>query len=298
MALEADGSLQDADAVLDRKMSVIDSIRFYYRRAMQSNQIELLEAYIAKYSSRRYRYRKRYTKLDSAKAALHSLQLLVKKQVTFNKEYPRFGNGAFEDFPILTKGLNGLNKQLFQKIWHDLYQDVVKLPSVRLPSSLTVDYTSQPPAITLNAVIAPQYDVIKTNVGSGNNYHINCLLPVMELLQRLKMLVVAALLEKGSVNAQRSDLVEYQIKKINKAVYIVHLSKPHKKGTLLFYAKDKTNSSIPTDESIQFYNFYDISVEDKKTTRFPIYEGSLPNLIPSLSSDASELQLGTAFFEH
>ena len=67
---------------------------------------------------------------------------------------------------------------------------------------------------------------------------------------------------------------------------------------LLFYAKDIISTSATSNESVQFYNFYDISVDRQKTTRIPIYQGSLPNLVPSLSSDALELQLGTAFFEH
>jgi len=279
-----------------KKMSSNDSIRYAYKQAMQSKQVEVLEEYIEKYSSRKYRRKRRIAKIDSVKNALRVLQREIDAAVAFNKSYPRFGNADVEAISVTIRGLSSSAEEAFNSAWEELKPEVAKLPSIRLPASLTVDYTAQPPALLFDAMVSPEQDFERLIINDRKAFKINALFPTVSLLNQCKRKAVEELRKVNRKSSKNNTVMEYLIQKISLANYILRLRKPRDKGTIIFYAKETIND-IDSTSSVTYYDFYDLSTRRRQTTRFPIYPTTLPNVIPALSADPLELEMGTAFFE-
>ncbi|MBN1758795.1 MAG: hypothetical protein JW863_10775 [Chitinispirillaceae bacterium] len=273
------------------KMSVADSIEVAFKQAMQSKRIEVLEAYIQKYSSRRYRSRRRSTKINEVKAALRQLRAEIEKELAFNKIHPRFGNGDFRDILLTVKGVSGATEAVFRHAWNSLEHDVSKLPSIRFPAALSIDYTSKPPLILLDAVISAQNDVERNVVNNRSAYRLIGLIPTMQLLNRFKQLSLSMIGTRSYGGAKKDGVTDFLQKKVGAAMYALRLHSSDGTGTILFYAREPDEGEV----GVRFYDFYDLAINDKGK-RFPIYPGSLPNIIPSLSSDPLEQRMGTEFF--
>jgi hypothetical protein len=267
------------------KMTLKDSIRQSYTLAVQSKRIETLEAYISKYSARRYRSLSGVTKLDSARAALASLRAVIDRQMAFNRTYPRFGSPGDTGVPIMVKGLSRATETLFADVWNSMKPEIARLPSVRQPAKLTLDHTHEPPTLLLDACIAPSSDVEKNLINSRASYRITGLVPAMKLLRQLKTETLSRL-ATGTPDAEA----------IRKATYVIRFTKPENNSMALFYAHDAAISPSDTTRAVEFYEFYDITVPGGESRRLQVYEGSLPNIIPSLSPDQSEATMSEEFF--
>ncbi|MBN1308542.1 MAG: hypothetical protein JXA18_11525, partial [Chitinispirillaceae bacterium] len=278
-----------------KKMTTREAIQYDYQKAMASKRIELLEAYITKYSSRRYRSWRRTAKIDSVRATLRTLRMEIGKEMAFNKAYPRFGKTGVPEVPVSVKGLSHATEAAFRTAWDYLRPDMAKWPGIRLPAKLNIDYSSQPPILTLDAFVIPEYDIEKITINSRQAFRVSCLLTAMKHLQRLKMMTIA-LLNQGRTGSKSHDIIDYEVNKVGSAIYLLRLMKPAKSGAILFYARDNGDAGNDTANLIQFYDFYDITAAGHDTRRFPIYPGSLPNVIPSLASDPLEQVMGTDFF--
>ncbi len=276
-----------------KKMSTADSIEAAFDYAMQSKRIEVLEEYVRKYSSRRYRSRsrRRLVRIEEAKAALRQLRTEVETELAFNRAYPRFGNGGFSNIVLTIKGVSGATEQLLHLAWDSLENEVSKLPSIRFPASLTIDYTSQPPMILLDAVVSSRHDIEKSLVNSRQSFRIISLIPAMELLHRFKLLSLQMIGNSGRGGHAANSVTDFLQKKVQTAIYGLRLHAAGDKGTILFYAREPE----PNGETLRFYDFYDLTIRDS-VKRFSIYPGSLPSIIPSLSSDALEQKMGAEFF--
>lgn len=275
-----------------KKMSTADSIEAAFTYAMQSKRIEVLEDYVRKYSSRRYRSRsrRRLVRIEEVKAALRQLRSEVETELAFNRAYPRFGNGDFKNIALTVKGVSGATEQLLHLAWDSLETEVSKLPSIRFPASLTIDYTSQPPMILLDAVVSSRHDIEKSLVNSRPAFRIISLIPAMELLHRFKLLSLQMIGNSGGDHAANS-VTDFLQKKVQTAIYGLRLHAAGDKGTILFYAREPE----PNGGALRFYDFYDLTIRDS-AKRFSIYPGSLPNIIPSLSSDSLEHKMTAEFF--
>lgn len=283
-------------AFANRNMSRTEVIHAEYRRAMQSKRIEVLETYMKKYSDRKYRRYRREAKLDSVRVALRLLRRKINEEIAFNKAFPRFGSGQVNTITLNSKGLSGATEDAFKATWYNLRQETAKLPSIRLPASLTIDYTRQPPMIMLDAVISPEHDIEKTPVKRGTTYRVSCLVPAMNLLHRYKLLTVTLLKEGKEFKEGLDGVIDFQMTKVSQATYILRLRKPEQSGALLFYAKESSEADVDTSRKFQFYDFYEIVMKDGENRRFPIYPGSLPSITPSLSANPAEKEAGRQFF--
>ncbi len=275
-----------------KKMGVKDSIQLEYEKAMTSKRIELLEAYIAKYSSAKYRKYSRHLRLDNVKETLRKLRLVIEKESALNKNYPRFGKTNDFKIPLSIKGLSSMSENAFTISWENLRSETSRLPAVRQPAKIDIDFTSRSPLIILEAAISPEHDVERLIINSRKVFHITCLLPVMKHLQRFKRVAIELIKKDGAKNSMPDEIINYEINKISSAIYGLRLNKPENAGAIFFYSKDNDENPI----SIQFYDFYDITAASFPVKRFPIYPGSLPRIIPSLSSDTLEQRMGENFF--
>ncbi|MBN1306513.1 MAG: hypothetical protein JXA18_01250 [Chitinispirillaceae bacterium] len=296
IALRATTSDSSATGALVKKMTTRDSIQLAYNEAMQSKRIEVLEAYIEKYSSRRYRSLRRIVRIDSVKTALRLLRAEVEAEVAFNRRYPRFGNSGSNPIKLTIKGLSHASQEAFGTAWYKLRHDIVKLPDIRLPASLDIDYTGKPPLLMLTAVVSPEHDIGKSVINSRQAYRVSCLMPVMSMLQRLKTRTLASLNAERASNDQLGDRTDYEVKKIGSATYALRLMKPGATGIIIFYARDNRSDSPDANRLFQFYEFYDLAAAGRTSKRFSIYPGLLPNVIPSLASDSLEQIMGVDFF--
>lgn len=292
-----DGAVADGaqSSSTHRALSVADSIHMLFDRAIGSKKIEELEGYITHFSSRRYRRYAKQLRLTEMKAALRQLQMTIDQQVAFNKKYPRINAANIHEIAITVKGLSNAAEQLYVREWKRLELDVARLPPIRLPAELVIDYTADPPVIRFEAVVDPATDITKTIINERSAYRIDCMLPVMTLLDGLKKGVIA-LLQKQRTSTNDSRVVEYAVKKMAYAAYTLRLNKPENGGMVLFYAKENRAAAGGNAHKTTFYEFYDIAVPGLSAQRFPVYPTSLPNIIPSLSSDSLEQKMGISFF--
>ncbi|MBN1577727.1 MAG: hypothetical protein JW913_14300 [Chitinispirillaceae bacterium] len=295
IALKQRSSERPVTAASTKKMSVRESIQLAYNEAMQSKRIEVLEAYINKYSTRRYRSQRRIVKIDSVKAALRLLRAEIDAQMAFNRSYPRFGSGNTQ-IKLSVKGLSHSSQEAFGMAWYKLRNEIAKLPAIRQPASLDIDYTSKPPMLMLNAIVSPEHDIEKSTINSRRAYRISCLMPAMRVLQRLKMLAMIMLNAERTSSEKLDDVIDYEVKKVRSAAYTLRLMKPGNTGIIILYARDNKGDVPDTNHLVQFYDFYDLTAAGRATKRFPIYPGSLPNVIPSLASDSLEQIMGADFF--
>ncbi len=279
-----------------RVRTAADSVEAEYRMTMQSKRVELLDAYIQKYSSRKYRPKRYLAKVDSVKIELKRLRQEIDDLVTFNKRHPRFGNAGERDLVPVIKGVAHTAGEAFGAAWPEARKELVKLPAIRLPASFTVDYTLQPPAFTLDAVVSPAHDIKPGEINGRTTFQVTCLVPVMRFLHNYKMRTVEMLRRRRTDDPGYNEVIEYQINKIRGAIYILRLRRPDGGGTVIFYGRENRETGADTGDGFQFYDFYDMAVTGYDNRRFPIYPGSLPNVIPSLSSDSLEQVMGSAFF--
>ena len=294
MAMQEPAGAVHGPALPKGKMSAGDSIEAEFKATIQSKRIEVLEAYIRKYSGRKYRRLRRSAKIDEVKSALRLLQAEIEREQAFNRAHPRFANGDFASITLSAKGLAHASEEAFTDAWGTLRREVGKLPSIRFPAAVSIDYTRQPPVLMLDAVVSTRHDIERTMVNSRPTYRITCLLPVMRVLHQFKLLTMTMLNDNKTTETKLDEVTDYQIRKVRGATYVLRLSRPDNRGAILFYARGTDNDS--TGGTVQFYDFYDLSSRGGGSHRFPIYPGSLPNVIPSLSSDTLEQKLGTEFF--
>jgi|GEM_PF-1795567 len=297
---KSDSAEKRAIGPLAKRMTLRDSIRADLREALASRRIETLEAYISKYSGRRYRAYRSVSDIAAAQAALRQLRLEISEQARFNKTWPRFSNpDAKPDIPINTKGISSASEEAFGVAWQTMRNDLARLPDIRLPAHLDIDYTIEPPVLLLDAAISPQHDIEKSSINGRPSYRITCLLPAMKLLDDLKLRTVSMLRERKSSTEKFDGALDYQINKVESAMYMVRLKRAGDgaKGYVIFYARAGDKKSVQESaKPVQFYDFYDLSADGMTTKRCPIHPGSLPNIIPSLSPDSLERILGEEFF--
>jgi len=295
LALGGGGGAVALGGTAARPMTVTDSIKMHFDRAIGSRKVEDLESYITMYSTRTYRRYNKYLRISEMKAALRQLKMTIDRQVAFNKEYPRLGVSNVGDITLTIKGLSGADESLFLQVWKRFEREMARLPQVRLPARLTVDYSTEPPLIGFEAVVEPATDITTTTINDRPAYHIESVVPVMKILNTLKNGVVETLLQERAGNT-RDRMVQYRVNKLAFAAYTVRLNKPGNSGMIMFYAKENRSAGADTAQSFTFYEFYDIAASGYKTARFSIYPTSISTMIPSLSSDPLEQKMGALFF--
>lgn len=295
-----DSGVQKLPAPSAKRMTLRDSIRVELREALSSHRIEILEAYISKYSGRRYRAYRSVSDIAAAQAALRQLRLEISGKARFNSTWPRFSNpDAKLDIPINTKGISSTSEEAFGVAWQTMRKDIAQLPDIRLPAHLDIDYTIEPPVLLLDAAVSLQHDIEKSSINGRTSYRITCLLPAMKFLDDFKFRTVSMLRERKSSMEKFDEALDYQINKVESAMYMVRLKKAGDgaKGYIIFYARARVQKSVQDSaKPVEFYDFYDLSADGMTTKRCPIYPGSLPNIIPSLAADSLEQIMGEEFF--
>ncbi|MCX7726679.1 MAG: hypothetical protein N2053_07495 [Chitinispirillaceae bacterium] len=300
MLMEKNTPTPQKVTIPNKKMSVKDSIQYAFTEAIESGRIELIEAYIKKYSSRKYSTYKKIAMIDSATKILSALRENIDKKLILSNQFPLFANiDDIENIHLTIKGLSDYSERAFNIAWDILSPQISRIPFIRAPASLTIDYTANPPTIMLDAFIITDLDIEKSQINAKKAYKISCLVPTMSFLEKLRDKTIDFLKEIMAQKIKKEtmgDFFEYEIKKIKTANFVVRLSDANKKGYIVFYAKgaERENSQ---KRKINFYDFYDISTVNYQPKRIPIYPGSLPFLIPELSSDPIERWMCSEFFE-
>lgn len=275
-----------------RKTTAVDSMNNAFRAAMESRQLEQLEAYITRFSMRKYR--RLNTRIDSARIAVRLLRQEIQKQMQLNETHPLFTHATTKYIDFTIKGLSHLAEEAFVAAWSDLRNQTAALPSIRLPAALTIDYTLNPPLLLFDATIAPEKDCKKTTNAHITTYALPPLVPVMELLNNLKQQTIEQVQRTATSPAQPFDATAQEMKKINFVAYTVRFRKPDNSAITL-YAKAALAPAAKQD-AVEFYPFYDLISGDGTNHRFSVTTGTLPNFTPAAAADTLERTMGLRFF--
>ncbi|MBN1603936.1 MAG: hypothetical protein JW915_20160 [Chitinispirillaceae bacterium] len=229
-----------------RKLSKTERIYEQYTAAVSSRNVDQLEAYIKKYSSKKY---KKIARIDSARALLNRITKDLQLEKQFASEHPYFSDGSANSnlFKVSFQGLQNNAVTTLQPLTDSFAAATSSLRSLRFPALLTIDYSTTPPLYLLNCYIHDKKDMTLRD-SSGQWYStIDGIAPAFAALDLLTRNCTAQL-KRAGVQFTYSPVFAVRVLK-NSMNY------------LTMYACAKN----PRDYDV--YNFYDITVPGFQNVR-------------------------------
>ena len=273
-------------AVAGVSQAIVDTLKMEYDQAIISGNIELLEQYIKKYSARRFR--RKNTRIDSAKIVLNSLKMELAEAVSFDKDHPLFANADMAEMELKVKGLQGSDDEGFRNAFEKAKGSLRSVSGIRFPASVVIDYSSRPPILFLNAYVSCKKDVERKTTDNGVAYTMESVPELMNFLNRIKLTVVEDLNKEGPGKQKEA-------RELRQVAYVVRLMKNNEEYITL-YGKENVKAGQGSG-AFSFYNFFDLTVKDKKDTRL---NNKASHIIEVQSSDDSDMlrrELVNRFFD-
>ncbi len=264
----------------EKKLSEPDLMKVRYQQAMLSRRTDLLEDYINRYS--RKKIRKSESKIDSVRIMLEKVKKELAAEAAYNKAHPLFANSDPEKLDISIKGLSQTVQDIFRDVIAKNRNRLKSIPGVRFPASLLLDYSGSHPTLYMNTFINCKKDVQSTITDSATLYSIIAIPHLMLFLDQIKKAAAESVQEKATSE------------KITLAAYVVRLRKSSNEY-ITFYGKESLQSD-DSGQDFSYYDFFDISVNDKKDIRFP-NEPSNSVLLLKAENETEKNLLGNLFFE-
>lgn len=228
-----------------RKLSEAESIYEQYTSVVSSRNVDQLEAYIKKYSSKKY---KKNARIDSARALLNTINKELQIEKQFASEHPYFSDGANNNlFNVSIQGLQSSAVTALQPLTDSFAAAISSLRSLRFPAVLTIDYSATPPLYLLNCYIHDKKDMTLRD-SSGQWYcTIDGIAPAFTALDLLTRNCTAQLKQAG---AQFTYPPVFAVRVLKNSM-----------NYLTMYACGKN------PRGYDVYNFYDITVPGFQNVR-------------------------------
>ncbi len=267
------------EMITKENLSDSEMMKIQYRQAMLSGRIDLLESYIAKYN--RKKIKKSESKIDSVRIVLGKVKKEIADQEAYDKAHPLFANANLSKLDISIKGLVLSTQQVFRDVIEKSHDQLKNIRGIRFPASIQLDYSGSHPMLYMNAYINCDKDVQCTVSDSGRLYTIEGVTQAMLFLNHIKKTALKSVQEKTASE------------KIALAAYVVRLRK-NTDEYITFYGKESMESE-GSEEDFSYYDFFDLSVNDKKDIRFP-YKPSDSVMLLKSESESEKNLLGILFF--
>ncbi len=235
------------------KVSQIDSIHNEFRIAMKSKNIDTLQSYIFKYQKKKFR--KKDTRIDSAKILLDSLKMQLQRENAFLASHPLLSDSTAQDVKLIVNGLPGDN-ELFRGEILSLQGELKQAYGIRYPVSLTIDKKGSTLQFFLTAYVRPMYDIYEKNSNDTTFYTFSGILWGVDFLHKFRFNLNKRATEDKSIDP---SLREYLLGSQKSSVYIVRLKK-NEDENITMYAYRYEDKPV-------FYDFFDISSKKEKNIR-------------------------------
>lgn len=151
-----------------RKVSASDTINEQFAAVTTSRNIDQLETYIKKYSSKKFR---KVARVDSVQTLLNTIRKEIQSEKLFASEHPYFSDGNDMDklFTLKIQGLQEYVITALQPVTDSFTIKLSSLRSLRFPAVLLIDYAATPPLYLLNCYIHEKKDM--TIVDSSGQWY-------------------------------------------------------------------------------------------------------------------------------
>ncbi|MFW5812879.1 MAG: hypothetical protein ACOCXC_01015 [Fibrobacterota bacterium] len=263
-----------ADTVGDTLVKQVkDTVLQQYRRVMQSGRLDRLEAFLDTYDSGKFR--KYRTVVDSAKQFAVQLRKEVDEEMAYNRAHPLFSNANVSQLKLQFSGVGESEQQVFRSVLEQLGPEVAKISEVRFPAFITVDCSQKRGTVTLTGFVNCQKDVSTVGDSAGSELmQIPGAESAMLFLEKFRHAVEGRIQKAQLSEERKSEAVE----RVGNLSLVVRLRK-NSQDYITFYARVK-------EKQISWYDFFDLSVSDKRDVR--ISSESVP-LVGSSDENAAAL---------
>jgi len=268
------------EVIAKEKLSDTEIMKIQYQQAMLSGRIDLLESYISRYN--RKKIRKSDSKIDSARIMLEKVKKEIATQEAYDKAHPLFANADFAKLDVNIKGLSLSSQNVYRDVIEKSLEQLKNIRGIRFPASIQIDYSGSHPMLYINAYINCKKDIQSTVTDTATLFTIEGVTQAMRFLNHLK----------GTASNSVQEINASQ--KIALAAYVVRLRK-NDDEYITFYGKENVKSQ-DSEEDFSYYDFFDLSVNDRKDVRFTNKPSDSVMLLKSESESERNL-LGMLFFE-
>jgi hypothetical protein len=257
------------------KVPGADSINMQFATAVASKSVDLLEAYIKKYSSKKYR---KTAQIDSAKAVLIAIRKEIESEKVFSSDHPYFSDSEDFDrfFTVQYQGLQEHAVSVLHPIIDSFTTNIKSIHSLRFPAVLLLDYSSVPPLYLFNGYAHEKKDMTLTD-SSGQSY--STVVGIESGLSALDRLTRRCTeeLKKNGIQYSYPPVFAVRVLK-NSQTYITMFASPKYPG------------------GYELYNFYDVTIPGVQNVRIPHESRSVAIPIP-LDRNTHENRTCRDFFD-
>jgi hypothetical protein len=258
-----------------------DSMKIEYQQVINSLEIDQLDAYVRKYSSKKFK--KVDSNVEIVQKLADSLKNVRQAELTYESSHPLFLYADLNDMQLTVSGVSSVASNKFTRVVESMKKEFNSIQGARFPALLKIDYTASQPVLYLNASINCEKDIFIKQNEKSTNYDVVGASSIMKFLHNVKNNVVN---DVEILSKEEND-------KIRSAVYVVRLWK-NTYDYITFYGSENYQSKNGI-EPFQFYNILDISVGDKKDIRLQNNTAQIIQ-IPQVQSDSFGDMLKRAFF--
>lgn len=244
-----------ADTDADTVKEVKDTVMTEYRVAMESGRLDMLEVFLEKYADKKYR--KYRTVIDSANQLAVRLRKEMDAEMAYNRAHPLFSNADVSQLELQMAGVSDQEGKFIRSVLKQLEAEVKRIAQVRFPAFLSVDFSKENGSVALTGFVNCEKDVETVQDSSTGNdrVHLPGAESAMEFLFEFRQSVKENVGSSGLAQEQKKKVLG----RVDKASLIVRLRKSSQ-DYVTFYARVK-------DDEVSWYDFYDISVSDKRDVR-------------------------------
>jgi hypothetical protein len=266
-----------------------------FNEAMETRRIELLEAYLQKYSSPKKLAQA--ARIDEIRAIYETRKKEIEEERAYQWSHPRFTQGDFSHLRFRISGIPADVQADFRIALDSIRYEFMSIPAMRFPASVTADYSTKPAIIMLDAFVHVKHDIeLTVDSASEDVATVPGMVPAMRFLQRYKCLAIQSIERYLRRQGVDSAAAVRRIDTLASANYIVRLWKDNR-TYLTCYARDVKASAGPcADAHGELYDFIDITVEDSHDIRISGQKGNALVISRSLPV-SSETELLRKFFE-
>lgn len=263
-----------ADTAADTTVKEVkDTVLLEYRNVMASGRLDQLETFLGKYDSKKFR--KYRTVIDSVKQFAVVLRKEVDEEMAYNRAHPLFSNADVSELEMQFTDVSEPEQQVFQSVLEQLGPEIKTVSEVRFPAFVNVDCSRKRGVFTLTGFVNCQKDVGTVQDSAGTELiKVPGAESAMQFLEKFRS-AAAGQIEKAELpQEQKNEALE----RVKNSSLIVRLRK-NSQDYITFYARVK-------EEQIRWYDFFDLSVSDKRDVR--VSSGSVP-LVGSSDENGSAL---------
>jgi hypothetical protein len=241
------------------KVPGADSVNQQFTIAVTSKSVDLLETYIKKYSSKKYR---KIAQLDSAKIVLNAIRKEIESEKVFSSDHPYFSDSEDFDrlFTVQYQGLQEHAVSVLHPIIDSFTTNLKSIRALRFPAVLIVNYSAVPPLYLLNGYAHEKKDLTSSD-SSGQSYctvvGIGSGLSALDQLTRR----CTEELKRNGIQYSYPPIFAVRVLK-NSQAYITMYGSPR----------------LP--DGYELYNFYDVTVPNVQNMRIQHESKSIKILIP------------------